>query len=148
MDPDAFNGLTLSEPVHAALCAAARDAAPLEACGLLAGRDGHASWFRRLRNADESAEHYRMAPEEQFAAVRALRAEGLRLLAIWHSHPATPARMSAEDLRLAFTPDVIYVIVSLADPSGPRVKGFRVTDGVPEETPIRIGGAPPPGDHP
>jgi len=87
-------------------------------------------------NTDAAAEHYNMAPEEQFAVVKDMRSRGLRMLAIWHSHPVTPARMSEEDLRMAYTPNVVYVIVSLADPENPDIKGFTVADGVP--TPVEI----------
>jgi proteasome lid subunit RPN8/RPN11 len=122
--------LAITGSVYNRMVEAARKAVPNEACGLLGGVDGVASMFYELRNADESNEHYTMLPEEQFAAVKEMRADGKRMLAIWHSHPETPARMSEEDLRLAFTPDVIYVIVSLADEAGVSVGGFIVEDGV------------------
>jgi [CysO sulfur-carrier protein]-S-L-cysteine hydrolase len=123
--------LTMERPIYDAMLAAARKAAPLEACGLLGGRDRQAVAFYELSNTDASGEHYTMAPEEQFAAVKDMRTRDLRMLAIWHSHPATPARMSQEDLRLAYTPDAVYVILSLADSDHPDVRGFTVVDGTP-----------------
>ncbi len=96
------------------------------------------SRFYELANADASREHYRMLPAEQFAAVKDMRARGLGLLAIWHSHPETPARMSEEDLRLAYTTDTVYVITSLAAPDAPDVKGFRVLEGCVEVVPVEI----------
>jgi len=123
--------LTIERNVYDALLAAARRAAPLEACGLLGGCQGRVSRFRELTNADASGEHYRMLPEEQFAAVKELRAGGLEMLAIWHSHPATPARMSPEDLRLAYTPEVVYLILSLAEPGQPDLRGYVVEAGRP-----------------
>lgn len=130
--------LTLERNILDAMLEAARKAAPLEACGLLGGTDGHAAEFYELTNVDSSGEHYSMKPEEQFAAVKDMRGNGARMLAIWHSHPETPARMSEEDLRLAYTPDVVYVIVSLADPSEPDARGFVVREGVPAEINLRI----------
>jgi len=115
--------------VHEELIDAAKSASPLEACGLLAGKGGRAVKFFPLTNTDESSEHYSMLPEEQFAAVRSMRAEGLQMLAIWHSHPETPARMSEEDLRLAYTPNVLYTITSLANPHQPATSSFEVTNG-------------------
>ena len=55
--------------------------------------------------------------------------------AIYHSHPETPARPSAEDIRLGLTPDVSYVIVSLAEPDRPVLKSFKIDAGTvqPEE---------------
>lgn len=121
--------LAVPRGIYDSMLAAARRAAPLEACGLLAGRDGRAELFYELRNADASAEHYRMLPEEQFAAAKDMRAQGARLVAIWHSHPATPARMSEEDLRLAYTPGALYLILSLAPPAGPDLRGFTAEGG-------------------
>ena len=51
------------------------------------------------------------------------------LVAIYHSHPVSPAFPSATDIALAFWPDAIYVICSLADPEQPVVRGFRIRDG-------------------
>lgn len=108
------------------MVSAARKEAPQEACGLLAGKEEHVMKCYVLTNADHSAQHFRLLPAEQFAAVKNMRETGLRMLAIWHSHPLTPARMSAEDLKLAFTPDVAYVIVSLADSEKPNIRAYQV----------------------
>ncbi len=121
--------LYIEQAVADALVAAARRAAPLEACGLCGGRDGRVSVFHELANRDASGEHFTMLPEDQFAAVKAMRAKGLAMLAIWHSHPATPARMSDEDKKLAYTPGVAYLITSLADPSAPQTRGYTMRDG-------------------
>ena len=119
--------LSIAENVYREMLAAARTAAPIEACGLLGGTGERATKCYVLANTDASPEHYAMKPEEQFAAVKEMRRSGLGLLAIWHSHPASPARMSAEDMRLAYTPDVLYVIISLVEPDGPqtRIHGER-----------------------
>jgi len=130
--------LELVQSVYDLLLGAAHEAAPLEACGLLGGKSGRAVKFYGLDNIDASHEHYSMKPEDQFAAIRDMRSLGLDMLAIWHSHPATPARMSEEDLRLAYTPDVIYVIVSLAAGSAPAVRGFVVQDGTAKEVSIQV----------
>ncbi len=130
--------LTLTRDVFEEMRVAAREAAPLEACGLLAGNGARVTQGYVLTNTDASAEHFSMKPEEQFAAVKNMRTAGLTLLGIWHSHPASPARMSAEDLRLAYTPDIAYVILSLAESGGPRVRAFVVRDEVAYETPVII----------
>jgi proteasome lid subunit RPN8/RPN11 len=130
--------LTVEHDVYESMLAGARGSAPLEACGLLAGTGERVTRCYVLTNADASPEHYSMKPEEQFAAVKDMRAAGLKMLAIWHSHPASPARMSAEDMRLAYTPDVVYVILSLAENGGPRVRAFVVRNDVAHETPVII----------
>jgi proteasome lid subunit RPN8/RPN11 len=121
--------LTIESRLVEAMLLAARAAAPLEACGLCGGQAGRVTSFHPLTNADASGEHYTMRPEEQFRAVRAMRAAGEAMLAIWHSHPASPARMSDEDLRLAFTAETVYLITSLASAEGPVLRGFTVRDG-------------------
>lgn len=130
--------ITLTVDVFETMLEAARKAAPLEACGLLAGAGARVTQCYVLINADASPEHYSMRPEEQFAAVKAMRAAGLKMLGIWHSHPASPARMSAEDMRLAYTPDIAYVILSLADPAEPSVRAFAVRNGAAHETSVQI----------
>src|SRR5450759_3514762 len=128
----------ISNDVFHEMLRAARSAVPLEACGLLAGENGRATKCYVLANADASPEHFSMKPQQQFAAVKDMRAAGLKMLAIWHSHPASPARMSAEDMHLAYTPDVVYVILSLADPDAPQMRAFAVEEGVAHETPVII----------
>lgn len=128
--------LKITKTVSDAMIAASRKAAPLEACGLLGGVDAAASEFYELSNIDASGDHYGMMPEEQFAAIKDMRAKGLRMLAIWHSHPASPARMSEEDMRLAFTPEVVYVIISLENIDAPVIRGFVVDNGTSKEIEI------------
>ena len=131
-------GLQIDREVLLEMVRASRAAAPLEACGLVGGRDGRLTRLYNLTNLDASAEHYMLVPEEQFAAVKDMRERGLELLAIWHSHPATPARMSEEDLKLAFTTDVVYLILSLAGPGEPELKGFTVRESKSEPVDIEI----------
>ena len=87
---------------------------------------------------DACPEHFSLDPREQFTAVKDMRAEGLEMLAVYHSHPSTPARMSEEDLRLAVMPGLIYVIVSLANPAQPDLRSFKVVDGRPVEEEVQI----------
>jgi [CysO sulfur-carrier protein]-S-L-cysteine hydrolase len=82
-----------------------------------------------MTNADQSNEHFMMDPREQFAVMKEMRGKGLEMLAIYHSHPESPARPSAEDIRLALTPNVSHVIVSLEVPNNPVLKSFRITAG-------------------
>jgi len=129
--------LTISRAIHDELIAHARADFPIEACGILGGTDGAVSAIFRMVNTDKSNEHFMMDPKEQFAVVKELRNRGLAMLAIYHSHPESPARPSEEDIRLALTPGVSYVIVSLAG-AEPDVKAFRIADGVVEPEPTEI----------
>ncbi|MDR1465943.1 MAG: M67 family metallopeptidase [Oscillospiraceae bacterium] len=133
--------ITLRQSDRDALAAYALDQLPNEACGLLAGTE--TDGVRRvervyfLRNLDRSPEHFSLDPKEQFAALKDARAWGWRLLGNWHSHPATPARPSAEDIRLAFDPEASYLILSLAG-AARTLKSFRVTQGEAREEPLEI----------
>lgn len=109
--------------------------APLEACGYLAEKDGIVIRHYELTNMNASAVQYSMDPAEQFAAVRRMRVAGLKLRATYHSHPRTPARPSAEDLRLAYDVDLSYVIVSLLDYS---MKSYKIKNGMFEKEEIEI----------
>lgn len=109
---------------------------PLEACGLLAGTGSRISAFLPVTNAARSCTRYEFDLPEHFAAIRELRSRSLLPLAIWHSHPTRPARMSEQDLRLAQTPGLPYVILSLAS-ALPELQAFRVINSMAHEIPIR-----------
>ena len=132
--------LTLKIPgdIFEQMAQQAKTEAPIEACGILAGRDGQVEKLYTMTNADQSSEHFMLIPEEQFKVVKDIRSASLEMLAIYHSHPETPARPSNEDIRLALTPDVTYVILSIMDDSEPVVRGFRITDGDVSNVPVEI----------
>jgi [CysO sulfur-carrier protein]-S-L-cysteine hydrolase len=129
--------LEIPNDIYAQIVDQARAEAPIEACGMLAGSEGKVSRIYRMTNADAANDHFMMTPEEQFAVVKDIRAEGLAMLAIYHSHPESPARPSEEDIRLALTPGVIYVIVSLVS-APPVVKGFLIDNDTVAEVPVTI----------
>jgi len=91
-----------------------------------------------MTNADASPEHFTMLPKEQFAAVKDMRSNGSEILAIWHSHPETPPRMSEEDIKLAYAPGAVHIILSLAESSKHELKGFQVNNGTPEPIEVKI----------
>lgn len=110
---------------------------PIEACGYLAGNGNTISQSYELRNIDNSEEHFSFDPAEQFAVVRKVRNGGLEILANYHSHPNTPARPSAEDIRMAFDPGILYFIISLAEKT-PQIKAFKIQQSKVEEIHIKI----------
>ena len=81
-----------------------------------------------MENIDHSSEHFSFAPKDQFAALRYAREHGLKILANWHSHPASPSRPSQEDLRLANDPTIRYAILSLLD-GEPKLNSFKILNG-------------------
>ena len=121
--------IRIPQAIHDDMIAHAREGFPLEVCGLLGGTGDTVSAMYRMTNTDASNEHFMMDPKEQFAVIKDLRAKGLSMLAIYHSHPETPARPSEEDIKLALTPDVSYVIISLADAAIPAINSYKISSG-------------------
>ena len=114
------------------LISQARQDAPNETCGYLLGIVSVAEgavvtenyW---MENIDHSPEHFSFAPKDQFAALRYARSKGLKILANWHSHPASPSRPSQEDLRLANDPTIRYAILSLHE--GIHLNSCKIVNG-------------------
>jgi proteasome lid subunit RPN8/RPN11 len=127
-----FDMPKISQQVLDAVIAHARKDLPIEACGYLGERSGIITEAIPLKNVDASREHFTLDPEEQFTALRRLRSEGCKLKGVYHSHPSTPARPSAEDLMLASDPNLSYLIVSLAADE-PVIKSFRIQERIATE---------------
>ena len=111
------------------LVAHAREAAPLECCGLLIGGRGVVDECVRTRNLRNSETAYLIDPSDYFAAIRRARAAGREIAGAYHSHPASAAVPSPTDLAEAQDTALLYVIVSLADPAAPDVRGYRLAGG-------------------
>jgi proteasome lid subunit RPN8/RPN11 len=121
--------MRIPRTIREAMIAHALEGLPFEVCGILGGRGTLVSSIHPTRNLKESGSHFLMDPREQIAAMESLRLQGLEVLAFYHSHPAGPAYPSAEDVRLAFYPEAVTVIVSLESPQAPVVGGFRIVHG-------------------
>jgi proteasome lid subunit RPN8/RPN11 len=121
-----------------AIVSHAKSCLPDESCGLVAGRTEDGAKIIEavypLTNTDSSSEHFSIDPREQLASVKDMRSRGLVLIGNFHSHPATPARPSEEDIRLARDPDASYLILSLAGDE-PVLRAFHIENGcaTPEE---------------
>ena len=102
-----------------------KEGLPLETCGYLAGTGDVITTFFPMTNVDASSEHFSFDPKEQFSVVKQARNKGLTILAVYHSHPETPARLSQEDLRLLSDPNMVYIIVSLQHDT-PDIQGFKI----------------------
>lgn len=129
--------LKIPKNIRDEMLAQARKEAPIEACGYLAGKNGQVKKLFALKNTAASSERFFLEPKEQFKTAKDIRAAGLELIAVYHSHPATPARPSEEDLKLAFDPNIIYVIVSLLE-QGPNLVAFRVKEKQVIKVPIEV----------
>ena len=99
---------------------------PNEACGILAGKGNVVGKVYAMANADKSPQSYFMDAKEQFKVVKEIRASGIEMTGIYHSHVASPAYPSEHDIRLAFYPEASYVIISLQDMNEPQVRSFKI----------------------
>lgn len=92
---------------------AARAAAPLEACGLLFGSDAAISGWSPADNvAENPARHFEIDPAALFAAMKAERAGGPKLIGYWHSHPSGDVQPSQTDAEHAQPDGKLWLIVS------------------------------------
>jgi proteasome lid subunit RPN8/RPN11 len=118
---------------------------PKEACGLLAGRGREVTRLYRLRNANDSEATYALDPKEQLGAMKDMEGEGLKLLAIYHSHTGSSASPSATDVARAFFPGtreenfpgVAYVIANVTGKSMRELRAFLIRGQGVEEIEIR-----------
>ena len=101
--------------------------APLEACGLLAGKDGRVTISQGIRNDARSPVRYQINPKGQLRAFNLFEELGVDLLAIYHSHPAGPPHPSPTDIREAMY-DVVYIVWSLQEGEW-QANGFWIASG-------------------
>jgi len=139
--------MRIPKEVYEQLLAHAREDAPNECCGLIGGREDAARTVYRAHNAEASPLRYNLDPQDQLRIYEEIEAKGEELVAIYHSHTASPAYPSQTDINLALMdrrqngevvgkeqifPGVTYLIASLANGEEP-LRGFEITeDGVTE----------------
>ena len=145
--------LKLTRAQFERIVAQGRQGKPLEICGLLAaaeaGEAGEALLVGEVypvESDDKSALTYTINAGGYIRAERDARARGLKIVGIYHTHPATVAYPSVTDVARAhwgdtndlLFPDFSYLIVSLRDPQHPephsfKIRGRRIPQDVHEE---------------
>jgi proteasome lid subunit RPN8/RPN11 len=144
-------------PVRAGLPAEIRDAIvaharaeyPNEACGLIAGtapaaEGGVPTAWHPTRNRAASPLRYEIHPEDLLRASLAIDDADEVIWGIVHSHVRSPARPSPTDVGLAFYPDALYLLVSLAeseaDPTtgAESLRAWRIVGGEVAEVALEI----------
>lgn len=133
--------IALAADVRDALLAHAREGVPREVCGVLGGSGGDGEPEARVTSvhrvpnvAARPRTEYRLAPEDQFAAMEAVEEAGETVVGFYHSHPRGPPRPSATDEARATWPDHYYVIVV---PEEAFVGAWRWTGERFERKPVR-----------
>lgn len=120
------------------IVAHALEDSPNECCGMIGSQNGQAEHIYRANNAELSPFRYSFEPAEQFRILREIEKAGLDLGGIYHSHTRSAAYPSQTDINLAFYPESLYFIVSLADASAPDLRAFSIRDEKVEEVEIDI----------
>lgn len=135
--------LVVPQHIFDELVAHARELAPYECCGLLAGTSNTVTHLYRIKNivALEGAQNLssfdptkvahleRLSPDERAeiafvmdmqdfsAAKKDIRNQGLDLQVVYHSHPHDPARPSVTDIKIATDYEDIWPKINLPTPA-------------------------------
>lgn len=132
-----------------AIVAQARAEYPNEACGLVIGSapaaaGGEPLRYEGLRNRAASPYRYEIHPDDLYRVTVAADDADEVFWAIVHSHVRSPAVPSSTDVGLAFYPDALYILVSLADEEadpatgGPSIRAWRILDGETTEVALEV----------
>lgn len=101
---------------------------PIEACGLLSGKNSIITSTWCLPNAERSPYRYSIDHHIISHTFSIMNQKGEQLYGIFHSHPTSPAYPSQEDILNANYPEVTYVIVSLMLQK-PETRCFLISNG-------------------
>lgn len=138
--------LIISRKLLDQVVAHCRSAYPVEACGLLSGTANRAEKMYAMTNVEPSNVSYMMDPGEQFKAMKEMKTNGYRMVAIFHSHPHSPAYPSPKDVSLAFYSDSLYLIIGLSQGDQPEIRVFEIVDGTVREVRVECFVDAPSGD--
>jgi [CysO sulfur-carrier protein]-S-L-cysteine hydrolase len=130
--------VVISQALVDEIVAHARDGFPNEVCGLVATEGGQAIRVYPIDSLDPSPVQYHMDPKQQLRAITEIDDNEWEMGGIYHSHTRTRAYPSATDVKLAFYPSSLYMIVSLADESNPELRAFRIEDAQIEEVSLDV----------
>jgi proteasome lid subunit RPN8/RPN11 len=124
-------GVRVPRAVIAEIEEHARIELPNECCGLLIGEGDRVARSVRTRNLRASPTGYLVDPNDHFAAIRAARAEGHKVIGGYHSHPASAPVPSITDIAEAHDPDFVHLILAPGErPGESEVRAFRfMSDG-------------------
>ncbi len=110
--------------------------APLEACGLLAGKNAKVEKIFEIQNQAQSPVRFVMDPIEQLNAFEWIDSNGMDLLGIFHSHPTGPEVVSPTDIAEAAYA-VVYVVLSPAGKAW-RARGFWIEKEEAREVTLKV----------
>lgn len=131
--------LTIPDALLEEVVAHARRELPNECCGLLAGRtDGVVTTRFTIGNDAASPTAYATNARDLLAAFRAMRSDGVELLAIYHSHPTSEPVPSRRDIEQnTYGESVVHLIVGLTGANA-DVRAWLLTETGPRAVPLEI----------
>ncbi len=140
--------VVLPASIRDAIVGQARSEYPNEACGLIVGgapaaAGGRALRFEPTRNKAASPYRYEIDPDDLLRLTIGTDDADEVFWGIVHSHTHSPAVPSPTDIGLAFYPDALYVLISLApDEADPAtgeagVRAWRIMGGEMFEVTLR-----------
>jgi proteasome lid subunit RPN8/RPN11 len=106
-----------------------RGDAPRECCGLLVGDGERIHEAVPTRNVAARPTRYEIDPVDYFQVMRAARAEGLRVMGAYHSHPLTQPLPSPSDLAEGLTHFLYIIATPYTDRSGCDVRAYWLDEG-------------------
>lgn len=116
---------------------------PDEACGVLAGRGQAVTSIIPLPNAAlDPKRSYRIDDQALVETLRDIEQQRQSLIAFYHSHPNGSHVPSPTDVRQAYYPDVLYVIVGLRNRESPAVGAWSIRGGEVKPVEIQTGSLP------
>jgi proteasome lid subunit RPN8/RPN11 len=139
----------LPRDLATAIVAQARAEYPNEACGLVvgdayAGAGGVPTSYEACRNKAASPYRYEIHPDDLFRVTVAADDADRVLWGIVHSHVKSPAVPSPTDIGLAFYPEALYLLLSLADDEAepgtgaPSLRAWRIAGGAIHEVALEL----------
>lgn len=139
MNQEAQQSIHLPASYYREIISHAREGKPNEICGLIAGKDGSpVKLYRTTNNDPRPRVRYNVEPMQLLEILREIEQNGWVLQAIYHSHPMSEAYPSGTDTSLAYYPETVYLICSLADDRSPEVRAFNIVDGEVTELVLEI----------
>ena len=122
-----INTLRLSDSLLNEIITYVNQHMPLEACGLLAGKNNQVEKMIGVLNQAQSPVRFVMDPYEQLRALDWIESNELDLVGIFHSHPTGPETVSPTDIAEAAYP-VVHIILA---PQGNAwfARGFWIENG-------------------
>lgn len=112
----------------------AEQAYPRECCGLLVGHsDAEVHQVTEVHVSANLAEsdhdRFEVDPALRLALQKRLRGGPDRVIGVYHSHPDHPAQPSETDLQMAWEPELIWLITSVANGQAIHTTAHFLADG-------------------